>query len=142
MQVRWLRGAPARRSHGAEPFAGAHALALPHVDRRQVQVGGVEASVGRANRHRQTGGTGEPREPDPAGCRRHHRLADRRRDVDPAVLTGRVGIVAVPVEGDDLAADRPGPVARGRRKGREELRSGYDERGKDGGAELPHGARR
>jgi hypothetical protein len=85
----------------------------------------------RLDRHRLAAGRDGARE-------RHHPLSGRthgcpncRRDVDTAMLPGRVWMVVVEREAPhDLAVDRPGPGARGR--GRER------ERAQEQDADSPH----
>gem|GEM_PF-6685160 len=104
-----LDGAAAGGPCYADLSAFLDALALVHVEGVEVQVGGVEASVGGPNRHREPRVTGRPGEGHGAvGCS-PHRLANRGRDVDAAVLSRREGIAAVAVIGEDLALHRPGP---------------------------------
>ena len=103
----WTAERVPRRADRAQALAGGHVRARADRDRGQVQVRGVEAVAGphahgqarRAGRSRQTA----PRRPPPP-----HRRAHRRRDVDPAVLPGGIGVVAVPVRSD---RHRPGPAS-------------------------------
>ena len=118
----------ARRSEGAAgpPSAGrscrrrrvsrrSDAVAPAHRERREVEVGGVEA-VGGPHGDRQAGRSGRAREAHLTTRGRHHPGAERAGDVDAAVLAAGVRIVAVAVGADQLAPERPRPggVSRGR----------------------------
>ena len=115
VQVRRLGRALAGRADRPDPLARGDLVASAHRGRRQMEVRGVEPSVGRADRDHQAGRPERARVADGPARRGADGVADRARDVDPAVLPGGVGIVAVAVVGQDLSLDRPGPVARRRR---------------------------
>jgi hypothetical protein len=97
VQVRRLGRALARRADGAEPLPGRDLLALAHSHARQVQVGGVEAPVGGAHGDGQSGGACDAGEADRSGGGGNDRRPRRTGDVDPAMLTSRIGIRSVAV---------------------------------------------
>ena len=119
-----------RRADGSDdrPLAGEGAAV--DADRAQVEQRHGR-SEWRLNRDRLASARNGAGERDDALCRREHGRADRARDVDAAMLAGRVWMLAVEVEAaHDLAVHRPGPRASGRNRERE--------RTQEQDAESPH----
>jgi hypothetical protein len=108
VEVRRRGGALARRPHRTDAPPGRDPLATAHRECGEVEIGGVEA-VARPDAHGQPRRAGRAREQHLAAGGRHHRSADRCRDVDASVLSGRVRVGPVAVLRDHLAADRPEP---------------------------------
>lgn len=116
VQVRRLGRSPSADADRAQTLARRHLL--PCLDRRgrEMQVGGVEAPVGRAHRDGEARRAGHARKADLTRRGRHHASSDRPRDVDAAVLARRVWIVAVAIRRDHLAAQWPTPAGVGWRR--------------------------
>jgi hypothetical protein len=95
----------------ADRLAGDHGLSCSDGDPGEVQVGGVEATVGSPHGDGQAGVPGRPGEAHRSRRGRDHRRANRRRDVDAAVLLGGVRVAAEVVGGQQPALHGPAPAA-------------------------------
>jgi hypothetical protein len=138
MEVRSGRRAAPGRTDGAQTLTGFDRLTTPDRDRRQVQVGRVEAAVAGTNRHDQSRDADPTRVPDPAIGGGDDRRAGRRGDIDASVLAGGVGVSDVPVSRDDGATHRPVPADGSLRMIREGSRA--EQRSQGDGDRLPeHG---
>jgi hypothetical protein len=113
VQVGAHRRPAAGRADGPEALSLAKPLAALDADRREVEVRRVEAAIRRPQGDGEPGRSGDPREPDFPRRRRDDRLAKPRRDIDAAVLSGRIRVRTVAVARDHLAADGPRPVLAG-----------------------------
>jgi hypothetical protein len=111
-EVEMRRGRRPRpaRADGAEPIPGRDPGAGAHRRGRQVQIRGVEPTVRRAHRNGQARRPRHPGEPHRPPCRGADRRTHPPRDVDPAVLAGRVGVGPVAIRRDDRAVERPQPA--------------------------------
>ena len=112
VQMRLGGRAPAAGSHGADALSEPYPIALTHRGGGEVQVGGVVAPVASADREGEPGRSRAAREPHPARRGREDRGAVGGGHVDPAMLSGCVGVAPVAIERDDLAGHRPGPARR------------------------------
>jgi hypothetical protein len=100
------------RPDRADRRALGHARTPPHLDRAEVQERDGPAR-GRLDRHGLAGVGHRAGERDGAFGGGEHGRADLRRDVDPAMLAGRIRMVMVEVEAaQNLTLHRPGPRAR------------------------------
>ncbi len=134
MKVRRLDRPLAAHADRADPLARGNLVAALHDDLREMEVRRVEPPVGRPDRDRLPGRAERPGVPDRSGGGRTDRVADLAGDVDPPVLSGGVGIVAVAVGREHLSVDRPRPVARSLGGGGQGEGQARDERGHDGAA--------
>ena len=113
VEVGTRRRGVTRGAHGADPLARRHVISRSHGYRRQVEIARVVAPVARSDANRPAGAADRASEAHHAGGGRYDRSADRPRDVDASVLTGRVGVAAVAVGIDDLAPEGPDPARSG-----------------------------
>jgi hypothetical protein len=113
VEVRRLDGPLPGHPDGADPVPGRDLGPPTHIDRREMEVRGVEAAVSRTDRDQEARRPERPGVPDGSGRRRPDRVAHLAGDVDPPVLAGGERVVAVAVGGKDVAVDRPRPVTGG-----------------------------
>ena len=118
VKVRTRDRSRAARADRSDRVARGERVALPHRDRLEMEVRGLVATVVREDRDRAPRASHRAAEEDRASPGRDDRRSRGRRDVDPAVLGGRVRIVPVAVGRRERPFDGPCPAARGLRRRR------------------------